>query len=432
MISDKQKGYVVMALQIFLGVVFLFSGFAKVIDPLGGWYKVDDYLTAFSWDALKALGFIGSNLLNIVEFALGTCLLLGVWPRLTTIGVLIFMVFYTPLTLYIAIYNPVTDCGCFGEALKITNWQTFWKNVVFLAMGIILYMWHEHSTRDKRISKFLTVSGYTGVFLLFVIYYCYYNLPIIDFRPYSIGTNIPESMIVPEDAPSDVYESYFTYVKGDTRKEVKFGSEEYNEISKDSTWVIDADASRSELVEKGYEPPIHDFTMEDPDDGDLTEDVMADEGYSFIAVSSKITKADMELAHKINEVHEFCENNGLKLYMLTSTGIGTDELNAFIDATGAQYKFLNTDEITLKTVVRSNPGLVLIKGGNVINKWAVKNIPDFQQLVDNAGGDMEKVSEMQMHKPNNWLTAFLFFAIYFAGLYAVWFAVQKFILKEEK
>lgn len=431
MISDKQKGYVVMTLQILLGLVFLFSGFAKVVDPLGGYYKVDDYLTAFSWDALKSLGFIGSVLLNIVEFALGTCLLLGVWPRLTSIGVLIFMVFYTPLTLYIAIYNPVTDCGCFGEALKITNWQTFWKNVVFLAMGIVLYMWHQHSTRDKSVAKFLTVSGYTGLFLLVVSYYCYYNLPIIDFRPYSIGTNIPESMIVPDDAPSDVYESYFTYEKNGERKEVKFGSEEYNKIQNDSTWIIDAEASRSELIEKGYEPPIHDFTMEDPEDGDLTEDVMADENYSFIAVSSKITKADMTQANKINDVYDFCENNGLKLYMLTSTGIGTDELNAYIEETGAQYKFLNTDEITLKTVVRSNPGLVLIKNGNVINKWAVKNIPDFQKLLDEAGGDMDKVSEMQMNKPNNWLTAFLFFALYFGGLFAVWYAIKKFLVKKD-
>lgn len=424
--SDQQKGNVVMALQILLGLVFLFSGFAKVIDPLGGWYKVDDYLTAFSWDGLKTLSFLGSVLLNIVEFALGTCLLLGVWPRMTSIGVLIFMVIYTPLTLYIAIYNPVTDCGCFGEALKISNWQTFWKNIVFSIMGVILYMWHEHSSRDKSILKFIVVSAYTGLFLVVVSYYCYYNLPIIDFRPYSIGTNIPASMEVPEGAPSDVYETYLTYEKNGEKKE--FTLQDYPK--NDSTWTfVD---SRSELIEKGYEPPIHDFTMEDPDDGDLTEDVMANEGFSFIAVSSRIDKADMEQAHKINEVNEFCEANGLKLYMLTSTGIGSDELNAFIQETGAQYKFLNADEITLKTIVRSNPGLVLIKGGNVVNKWAVKNIPDFQKLLDEAGGDMEKVDEMQMHKPNNWATAFIFFAIYFAGLFAVWYAIKKFFLKEEK
>ena len=334
------------------------------------------------------------------------------------------MVIYTPLTLYIAIYNPVTDCGCFGEALKISNWQTFWKNVIFSIMGVILYMWHEHSTRDKSILKFIVVSAYTGLFLVVVSYYCYYNLPIIDFRPYSIGTNIPASMEVPEGAPSDKYETYLTYEKNGEKKE--FTLETYPK--NDSTWTfVD---SRSELIEKGYEPPIHDFTMEDPDDGDLTEEVMANEGFSFIAVSSKIDKADMEQAHKINEVNEFCEANGLKLYMLTSTGIGSDELNAFIQETGAQYKFLNADEITLKTIVRSNPGLVLIKGGNVVNKWAVKNIPDFQKLLDEAGGDMEKVEEMQMHKPNNWATAFIFFAIYFAGLFAVWYAIKNFFLKK--
>lgn len=427
--TDRHKGYVVMALQILLGLVFLFSGFAKVIDPLGGWYKVDDYLTAFSWEGLKTLSFLGSILLNIVEFALGTCLLLGVWPRLISIGVLIFMLFYTPLTLYIAINNPVTDCGCFGEALKISNWQTFWKNIVLLSMGILLYIWHKHSTRDKSVAKFLFVSAYTGLFLSYVTYYCYYNLPFIDFRPYSIGVNIPASMEVPEDAPVDKYDTYFTYVKDGVRKEVKFETEEYKRISRDSTWVIDENAIRNELVEKGYEPPIHDFTMEDPESGDLTEEIMSDERYTFIVVSSRLDKADMSMAHKINDVYKFCQSNGLDLYMLTSTGLESDEYKAFVEATHADYKILNTDEITLKTIVRSNPGLVLVKKGDVINKWSVKNIPDFQKLLDNAGGDMEKVDEMQMHPQNNWLTAFLFFAVYFAGLLAIWFVIKKMFLK---
>lgn len=424
-ISDKQKSNVVLVLQILLGILFTFSGFAKVIDPLGGWYKVDDYLTAFGWDFLKVLGFVGSVALSIFEFALGICLLFGTRSKLVALGVLLMMAFMTPLTLYIAIFNPVTDCGCFGEALKISNWATFWKNIVFSSMAILLYVWAEYSTRDNSWKRFITIVTYTTLFLIGVTIYCYKNLPIIDFRPYAIGVNIPKSMEIPEGAPSDKFETFFTYEKDGVKKEVKFESDEYKTVSKDSTWTCTD--SRSELVEKGYEPPIHDFTMEDPEDGDLTEDVMANEGYTFIAISSKVEKADLELAKKHNDVFEFAQANEIPFYMLTATGLGTDELAAYKEITGAEYRVLNADEITLKTVVRSNPGLVLIKNGNVVNKWAVKNIPDFQKLLDEANGDLSKVKEMQMDVPNNYLTAFLFFLLFFVGLVAVIKAVDKIV-----
>lgn len=424
-ISDKQKSNVVLALQFLLGIVFTFSGFAKVIDPLGGWYKVDDYLTAFGWDFLKVLGFLGSIALSIVEFALGICLLLGARAKLVALGVLIMMAFMTPLTLYIAIFNPVTDCGCFGEALKISNWATFWKNIVFSAMGILLYMWADHSTRDNSWKRFITIVSYTTLFLIGVTIYCYKNLPIIDFRPYAIGVNMPKSMEYPEDAKRDSFDTYLTYQKGEKTSTVLFGSADYKALQNDSTWTcVD---SYSKLVEKGYEPPIHDFTMDDPEDGDLTEDVLANEGYTFIAVSSKIEKADLELAKKHNDVYEFAQANSIPFYLLTATGLETDELAAYKEATGAEYKVLNCDEITLKTIVRSNPGLVLIKNGDVVNKWAVKNIPDFQKLSDDANGDLTKVKEMQMNVPNNYLTAFLFFLLFFIGLIAIIKCADKFI-----
>ena len=305
----------VLVCRIILGCVFIFSGFAKAIDPLGGLYKVEDYLVAFGWDFLIPLAFIGSTLLSIAEFVLGVALLFGLRLKWTAICTLLFMAVMTPLTLYIAIYNPVTDCGCFGEALKISNWETFWKNVVFSVMAVIVYLWRESDNSKYSLSTEIGIVAYSFVFMCFTSYYCLENLPIIDFRPYKIGTNMPEAMAIPEDAKPDVYETKFIYEKDGQQKE--FTLENYPKG--DTAWKHVE--TISELVEKGYEPPIHDFTMDDIDMGDLTEDVLADPNYSFLVVCSKIDKTDTAFSQKVNDAYQFAQNNGYGFYCLTNTGL---------------------------------------------------------------------------------------------------------------
>lgn len=406
----------VLVCRIILGCVFIFSGFAKAIDPLGGLYKVEDYLVAFGWDFLIPLAFIGSTLLSIAEFVLGVALLFGLRLKWTAICTLLFMAVMTPLTLYIAIYNPVTDCGCFGEALKISNWETFWKNVVFSVMAVIVYLWRDSDNSKYSLSTEIGIVAYSFVFMCFTSYYCLENLPIIDFRPYKIGTNMPEAMAIPEDAKPDVYETKFIYEKDGQQKE--FTLENYPKG--DTAWKHVE--TISELVEKGYEPPIHDFTMDDIDMGDLTEDVLADPNYSFLVVCSKIDKTDTAFSQKVNDAYQFAQNNGYGFYCLTNTGLESEELENFKTKYNAEYKFVNTDEITLKTIVRSNPGMVLIKEGVVINKWSAKNIPTFEE-------PLEASEHGKLVVANDWLTAFVFFFIFFLPI-GLFFGAKRFVCKK--
>ncbi|MCQ2218250.1 MAG: DoxX family protein [Paludibacteraceae bacterium] len=376
--SEKFRRNAVIIARILLGCVFIFSGFAKAVDPLGGTYKIEDYLTSFGMDFFVPIAFVGSIALSTLEFLLGICLIVGANMKSTSILTLLFMGVMTPLTLYIAIFNPVTDCGCFGDALKISNWATFWKNIVFSALALIVFFWRKYSPSLFSQKTDWTIAIYSGIFAIAVSLYCWIHLPILDFRPYKNGTNIIESMEVPEDAPKDVYETTLIYEKDGVQK--KFTLENYPKD--DSTWHHIE--TISEIVEKGYEPPIHDLTMDHPDDGDIIEDVLNEPGYTFWLVSSRVEKAYTYNRKAINAVYDYAKEHGYGFYGMTATGLESQEMKEYIREACAEYPFVNTDEITLKTIVRSNPGLVLIKGGVVVNKWSNKDIPTFDKPLEES------------------------------------------------
>ena len=376
--SEKFRKNVVLISRILLGCVFIFSGFAKAVDPLGGTYKIEDYLTSFGLDFFVPIAFIGSIALSTLEFLLGICLIVGANIKSTSILTLLFMAVMTPLTLYIAIFNPVSDCGCFGDALKISNWATFWKNIIFSTLAIIVFLWRRYSSSLFSQRTDWLIAIYSGLFAIAVSLYCYVHLPILDFRPYKNSTNIIQSMEVPEDAPRDVYETKLIYEKDGVQKE--FTLENYPKD--DSTWTHVE--TISEIVEKGYEPPIHDLTMDHPDDGDIIEDVLNDPSYTFWLVSPRVEKAYTYNRKVINDVYEYAKENGYGFYGMTATGLESQEMKEYIRVASAEYPFVNTDEITLKTIVRSNPGLVLIKGGVIVNKWSVKDIPTFDKPLEES------------------------------------------------
>ena len=374
----KFRATVVVIFRIVVGCVFIFSGFVKIIDPYGGFYKVEDYLKAFGWDFFLPLAFVGSILQNAFEFLLGICLLFGANIRSTSFLTMLFMGFMLPLTLYIAIFNPVTDCGCFGDALIISNWATFWKNVVFSFMIVVVFLWRDHNPQLFTHRTEWLIAIYAGFFALAVSWYTYQNLPIIDFRPYKIGTDIKKSMEIPEGSPVDQYETTLVYEKDGVKQD--FSIENYPQ---DDSWTFVE--SKNKLIQKGYEPPIHNFAAENPELGDITEDIIEDPGYTFLLISPKGEKASTDKRNEINAVYDFAREQGYKFYALTASGLESRELKEFIiEAGGAEYPFLNTDEITLKTIIRSNPGLVLIKDGIVINKWSNKNIPTFNKPLEES------------------------------------------------
>lgn len=349
--------------RLIIGLVFVFSGFVKAIDPLGSTYKIEDYFTAFGgfFTSLSFIALPASIALSTLELVIGLNLLFQIQLRRTSWAALLFMLVMTPLTFYIALFNPVTDCGCFGDALVLTNWQTFAKNVVFLTLVIIILM-----NIGKKKSLLLPRIEWLVVTVFVMISvglsaYCLNHMAPFDFRPYKVGVNIPESMLVPENAPADVYNTTFIYEKGGVQKE--FTLENYPKG--DSTWkFVD---QKTVLVSKGYKAPIHDFSIVDANFNDITEQIIYNPGETYLLIMYDVNKASEEGARRAEELYQKYKNTNTKFYALTASG--DDEVRKFVAQTGITYPFCKTDPITLKTIIRSNPGLLQIKNGVITGKW---------------------------------------------------------------
>ena len=368
------------ACRFLLAVVFIFSGFVKAVDPLGTQYKIQDYLEAFGWAASVPafLPFLASILQAMVEFCLGVYLLFGIRRRMTTLFVVLIMGVMTPLTLWLALSNPISDCGCFGDAVTLTNWETFGKNVFLLIAAASVF-----------------------------------ELPVFDFRPYHIGADIRKGMEIPEGAKPTVYETRFILQKNGVEKE--FTLENYP----DSTWTfVD---SQTIVKEQGYEPPIHDFSIIRQEDGeDITDEVLDDDNYTFLLVAHQLSQADDSTIDLINELYDYSVEHGYQFYCLTSSP--DSDIEDWQERTGAEYPFCLMDDITLKTMIRSNPGLMLLKNGVVINKWSVNSLPDEYVLTDR----LEKLPLAQInektfsHKVVLVLAWFVFPLLFFSMVDVIW------------
>ena len=349
-----------------LAAVFIFSGYVKAIDPLGTQYKLHDYAEAAGLSALAPdwLTLSGSITLSAVEFCLGIFLLFAIQRRLTTRLTLIFIAVMTLVTLWLYIANPIEDCGCFGDALKLTNGQTLLKNLLLLACAIVVAWWPLKMVRFISESNQWIVINYTIIFIIGSSLWSLYTLPPFDFRPYHLGANISEGMEIPEGAPQPKFETTFIMEKDGQRQE--FTLDDYP----DSTWTyID---SKTVQTAKGYVPPIHDFSIVLHEE-DITEQILEDPGYTFLLCSPHLENADDSNFGDIDQIYEYAEEHDYPFYCLTAS---TDEaINRWIELTGAEYPFCTTDETTLKTVIRSNPGLVLLKAGTIIGKWSHNDLP---------------------------------------------------------
>ena len=356
-----------------LAVTFIFSGYVKAIDPLGTQYKIRDYLTALSiGDYVPDWLTLGSSVaLAAFEFALGIFILFAIRRRFTTRVILAFMAVMTLITVWIAIANPVSDCGCFGDAITLTNVQTLLKNVVLTACAVVVCRCRERMFRFVSENNQWIAVNYTVIYIVATSIYSLYLLPRFDFRPYHVGANIREGMEIPEGVKMPRYENTFVMEKNGQRRE--FTLDNYP----DSTWTFVE--RKSELVEEGYVPPIHDFTITDNATGDdITQQILDDKGYTFLLVSPHLESADDTNFGDIDQLYEYCQAQGVPFYCLTASG--EDAIQHWRDITGAEYPFCTSDETTLKTVIRSNPGLVLIKDGTVIRKWSHNGLPKSEEL----------------------------------------------------
>ena len=366
-------GIITTVCRFVLAVVFIFSGFVKAIDPLGTQYKIQDYLDALGWTDVfpESIPFIVAALLGMLEFCLGVYLFFGIRRIIAPRAVVVVMAIMTPLTFWLALDNPVSDCGCFGDAVVLTNWETFGKNVVLLAMSLVVLKWRKRifPLATTRFDWLIALYGFLYIFCMTI--YCYRHLPIFDFRPYYVGADIRQGMEIPEGKEPTEFETRFVLQKDGVEKE--FTLENYP----DSTWTfVD---SRTVVKKKGYEPPIHDFSMIRYEDGeDITEQVLADERYTFLLVAHQLEQASDSRIDLINELYDYCLEYGYAFYCLTSSS--DEDILKWQEDTGAEYPFCLMDNITLKTMVRSNPGLILLKKGVVIHKWNVVDFPDEYQL----------------------------------------------------
>lgn len=386
------EGLVVNICRFVLGITFVFSGFVKAVDPLGFYYKMQDYLLAFGlveWvPAILVLFFcIG---LAAVEFCVGVFLCFGIRRRVAAPVSFLLLMVMTPLTLYLALFNPVEDCGCFGDAWVLTNWETFGKNILLLLVAWVV------CKRPKRIWRFISskmewmVSMYSFLFIFVFSFYCLVNLPVLDFRPYKIGVNIREAMEMPEGAKPSVFEERLVYEKEGERREFTL------ETLPDSTWTFVE--RRSVLVEQGYEPPIHNFYMLDERTGaDIAPEVLADTNYVFLLVVNHVEEADDGNIDLINEIYDYSVEHGYGFYALTASAL--DDIELWSDRTGAEYPFCAGEDTELKTIIRSNPGLLLLKGGTIYNKWSDNQLPDEYDLTAPLDrleiGQMKEVSDLR-------------------------------------
>ena len=356
-----------------LAATFIFSGYVKAIDPLGTLYKLKDYAAAMSLNGLLPdWALVGVAIaLGALEFALGVFMLFAVRRHVVSRITLAFMTAMTVLTLWIFVADPVKDCGCFGDALKLTNGETLLKNIVLIACAALVAWRPVDMARFISRSNQWIVRYYTVAYIVITSIYCLYTLPIFDFRPYHVGMNIKQGMEIPEGAEQPEFESTFLLRKnGETRE---FTLDNYP----DSTWeYVD---TRTVQTKKGYEPPIHDFALTSCDTGeDITEQVLTKKGYTFLLVSPRLAVADDSNFGDIDQIYEYAEENGADFYCVTASA--NDEIERWRDLTGAEYQFCNADETTLKTMIRSNPGLMLLKDGTIIDKWSHNALPQTDDL----------------------------------------------------
>ncbi len=360
--------------RLVLGSVFIFSGFVKGIDPMGSTYKFTDYFYAFNLGFLEPFALVLAFTLAAAEFIIGVSLLLRIRYRLGVWAVMVFISFFTIITFIVALTSPVSDCGCFGDAIIMTNWQTFFKNLVLIPFMLHIF-WFRAAGKDafKPLFSWMALAVFALVFL--GLETCAYrHLPLVDFRPYSVGTYIPAKMSIPEGAPQDEYRTYLYYQKDGTIQE--FPEEDFP--WQDTTWTyVD---SRHVLVKKGYEPPIHDFTLVDEADTDITSTLLSDEGYSFLLVATHLGEADKDAMNDASKLAAWCEQAGHSFYCTTASG--EQEIDEFRQSHDFSFGFYSTDEITLKTIVRSNPGLLLIKEGTILAKWHYRDFPGPEDLQD--------------------------------------------------
>lgn len=366
---------VVKTIRVITALIFLFSAVAKGIDPVGTNYRVVDYLEAYGWYSLIDFSFALSVLLISVEFLLGIALLFKLRIRLAALGALLIMIFFTVVTFVDAMYNLVTDCGCFGDAVKLTNWQTFYKNLVLLVFVIIIFI------KQKSIARKMYKWMQIAILIIFLagfdwfIFHNYNHLPVVDFRDWKIGNDMKSS-------GRETVKNYLVYKNNETGETKEFISPNYP--WNDSVWLsewefVNQRIDDSQLVLK------HELIIEDEDGNNFTGEIIENPDYQFVLISYDIEKADglgmIDAAGLFNNMNQ----NNVNVAMLTSSM--EDIIEKYKELYSIDYDVFFAGDTELKAMIRSNPGLVLMKNGVVISKWHHNDFPQINEVEELLSND---------------------------------------------
>jgi len=383
--QTTKTNYLLGFCRIFTGLLFIFSGFIKANDPTGFGYKLQEYFEVFHLTAFNEYATAIAVVICGFEILLGALLLFGVYANLVAWGLLLLILFFTFLTFYSAFFEVVTSCGCFGDAIPLTPWQSFSKDLVLLVLILIIFFYR------KQIRPIIKGSGnqfvvtlITAVVSLGIGVYTVNYLPFIDFLPYKIGNNLPSLMVLPEGKEADVFEQLYTMKNKKTGETKKVNDKIYmaDKLWEDESWEIIGEPE-SRLVKKGYDIPIPDLLITDADGVDHTQEIIANPYYNVIIVAKDLSSTNIDALQRINQtVTQMTKDyNGLRVVLLTASA--SKDAQYLSDKMQLIAEIYYADLIPLKSMVRANPGVILLKGGNVMGKWHYNNFPDAKTIEDN-------------------------------------------------
>ncbi|NTD96860.1 DoxX family protein [Agrobacterium tumefaciens] len=367
--------------RFFVGALFIFSGLIKANDPLGFGYKLQEYFEVFHMNFLSPAATGIAIMLCTLEIVLGALLIFGFWSKRVAWGLLLLIIFFTLLTFISAAFKVVTSCGCFGDAIPLTPWQSFSKDLILLVLIIIIFI-----NKDLIAPLFKKASSQRNIAILVTLLslgfglYTYNVLPIIDFLPYKVGSHIPSLMVIPPDEKPDEFEIMYHLKNKNTKEEKDMSDKDYlkTEIWKDNNWEIIGEPVKR-LVKKGYEPKIKDLVISDASGTDYTKEIIENPYYSLIFVAYDLKNTNENAIGKLNAIAmNATQQFNIRTVLLTSNA--AQDAEAFVKKNNLFSEVFYADAVPLKSMVRANPGILLLKNGVVVNKWHNHNLPTFDQL----------------------------------------------------
>jgi hypothetical protein len=375
------KNSLIWFCRIAVGLLFIFSGLIKANDPLGFSYKLEEYFEVFHLTFLNGFALSAAIILCALEMLLGFALLAGARAISVVWGLLLLIVFFGFLTFYSAYFKVVQTCGCFGDAIPLTPWQSFSKDMVLLLLVLVLFVNRKaiqplvkQKTGDKLLIAATILSLGFGL-------YTYNFSPIVDFLPYKIGANILDEMKTPPGAPADVYEITYHLKNKKTAETKVMTDKEYlkTAIWKDSNWEIVGNPE-SVLLKKGFEPKIRDLNIQDAQGNNYNQELLSIPFYSLVIVAYNLEETNAEAIGRINALAANLKDNfNTRVVLLTSNPPQSAE--AFAKKNNLVSELFYADGVPLKSMVRANPGVILMKNGVVINKWHYHSLPKYEDLV---------------------------------------------------